>query len=200
MFREKYFATTLEEVKIVLYSKDMGLDMFFQLDNSQRVNSENAAIKEQQNELPPKSMNWIQFMNYSYTADNLSLAIKTLGEQLKHPILFSVKIPLEEFEDVFFFNDLLSMIPDITGNGLLVKVYQGDILNVDVDGIVNAANKWLAHGGGVARAIIKAAGDAVNKEGQRKLNECGFTCIKLCNIWSTNGNLYTRLLRWHSDI
>ncbi|CAE1292603.1 PARP10_14_15 [Acanthosepion pharaonis] len=56
------------------------------------------------------------------------------------------------------------------GDSLLVKVYQADILNVDVDGIVNAANKWLAHAGGVARAIINAAGDAVNIEGQRKRN------------------------------
>ena len=57
-----------------------------------------------------------------------------------------------------------------TENGLLVKVYQGDILNVNVDGIVNAANGYLQHCGGIAQVIINAAGDAVHKEGQFKLN------------------------------
>ena len=57
-----------------------------------------------------------------------------------------------------------------TENGLLVKIYPGNILNVNVDGIVNAANKYLQHNGGVARAIIDAAGYAVHTEGQLKLN------------------------------
>lgn len=43
-------------------------------------------------------------------------------------------------------------------NGGRFVVVVNDILNEDTDGIVNAANGRLAHGGGVARAIAEAAG------------------------------------------
>ena len=44
--------------------------------------------------------------------------------------------------------------------GLKVKLVKGDITKYRADAIVNAANKYLEHGGGVALAIAKAcAGD-----------------------------------------
>ncbi|MBC7095479.1 [protein ADP-ribosylglutamate] hydrolase [Thermococcus sp.] len=42
---------------------------------------------------------------------------------------------------------------------LKFKVVQGDITKFPAEAIVNAANKYLEHGGGVAYAIAKAAGD-----------------------------------------
>ncbi|XP_069112685.1 uncharacterized protein [Argopecten irradians] len=51
-----------------------------------------------------------------------------------------------------------------TAEGLLVKVYSGSILHLDVDCIVNAANGDLQHGGGVARVISDAAGYEFDKE------------------------------------
>ncbi|WP_457591617.1 [protein ADP-ribosylglutamate] hydrolase [Geoglobus sp.] len=46
-------------------------------------------------------------------------------------------------------------------NGIRLKLVQGDITKYPADAIVNAANKHLEHGGGVAYAIAKAcAGDA----------------------------------------
>ncbi|XP_060569866.1 uncharacterized protein LOC132728267 [Ruditapes philippinarum] len=47
----------------------------------------------------------------------------------------------------------------------LVKIYRGDIVNLNVDCIVNAANKYLSHGGGVAAVIARAAGYNLIKEG-----------------------------------
>ncbi|XP_033731448.1 LOW QUALITY PROTEIN: uncharacterized protein LOC117321077, partial [Pecten maximus] len=51
-----------------------------------------------------------------------------------------------------------------TAEGLLVRVYSGNILHLDVDCIVNAANGDLQHGGGVARVISSAAGYEFDKE------------------------------------
>ena len=42
-------------------------------------------------------------------------------------------------------------------NGLTFKIARGDITKYPAEAIVNAANKYLEHGGGVALAIAKAA-------------------------------------------
>ena len=45
-----------------------------------------------------------------------------------------------------------------------VLVYTKDILNLDVDCIVNAANDTLRHGGGIAEVISRAAGKSLDDE------------------------------------
>ena len=52
----------------------------------------------------------------------------------------------------------------VLGGLLAVKVIQNDITKEEVDAITNAANEYLAHGGGVAGAIARAGGPAINKE------------------------------------
>ncbi|WP_456370409.1 [protein ADP-ribosylglutamate] hydrolase [Geoglobus sp.] len=55
------------------------------------------------------------------------------------------------------------MEPEVVLNfgGIAVKLVQGDITAYPAEAIVNAANKYLEHGGGVAYAIAKAcAGNA----------------------------------------
>jgi O-acetyl-ADP-ribose deacetylase (regulator of RNase III) len=52
------------------------------------------------------------------------------------------------------------------GGGTFAVVL-GNLLEERVDGIVNAANSHLAHGGGVAGAISAAAGAALDDEGER---------------------------------
>jgi len=49
-------------------------------------------------------------------------------------------------------------------NGVAIRVYEGNICRLDVDCIASAANGRLQHGGGVALAIAKAAGDELTKE------------------------------------
>jgi O-acetyl-ADP-ribose deacetylase (regulator of RNase III) len=57
------------------------------------------------------------------------------------------------------------------GRELCVVV--GDLLAEPVDAIVNAANGHLAHGGGVAAAIARAAGPALEQDGGRIVRERG---------------------------
>jgi len=48
--------------------------------------------------------------------------------------------------------------------GQTLQIVQGDITIEEVDVIVNAANEQLAHGGGVAWAISKKGGAAIQRE------------------------------------
>ncbi len=57
--------------------------------------------------------------------------------------------------------------------GRVFEVVTGDLLSEPVDAIVNAANSHLAHGGGVAAAIARAAGPALEEEGDRIVAERG---------------------------
>jgi len=45
-----------------------------------------------------------------------------------------------------------------------IEIVQGDLTELDVDAIVNAANEHLAHGGGVAGAISRKGGPAIQAE------------------------------------
>jgi O-acetyl-ADP-ribose deacetylase len=49
-----------------------------------------------------------------------------------------------------------------------VEVLEADITKLEVDAIANAANTRLAHGGGVAGAIVRAGGRAIQEESDRK--------------------------------
>src|SRR5919201_6387722 len=49
-----------------------------------------------------------------------------------------------------------------------IEVQQADITQLEVDAIANAANTQLRHGGGVAGAISRAGGSAVQQESDEK--------------------------------
>mgnify|MGYP000473221537 CR=1 FL=1 len=51
-----------------------------------------------------------------------------------------------------------------TINRLEVVVVKGDITDIEADAIVNAANPYLKHGGGVAGAIVKRGGYTIQRE------------------------------------
>uniref|UniRef100_A0A7C3YF96 [protein ADP-ribosylglutamate] hydrolase n=1 Tax=Geoglobus ahangari TaxID=113653 RepID=A0A7C3YF96_9EURY len=68
----------------------------------------------------------------------------------------------------------MKVVKEVKINGLTLKLAHGDITKSGAEAIVNAANKHLEHGGGVAYAIAKACtGDAaeytrISKEAMRE--------------------------------
>jgi len=57
--------------------------------------------------------------------------------------------------------------------GTRIKVIEGDITQMNVGAIVNAANCYLSHGGGVAGAIVRAGGQVIQEESDKIINEKG---------------------------
>jgi O-acetyl-ADP-ribose deacetylase (regulator of RNase III) len=51
-------------------------------------------------------------------------------------------------------------------SGLVVEIVQGDITEQKVDAIINAANRYLQHGAGVAGAILRKGGDIIRQESE----------------------------------
>jgi O-acetyl-ADP-ribose deacetylase (regulator of RNase III) len=58
-------------------------------------------------------------------------------------------------------------------DGRVIRVVQGDITEEEVDAIVNAANEHLAHGGGVAGAIVRKGGREIQEESSQWVQEHG---------------------------
>lgn len=54
-----------------------------------------------------------------------------------------------------------------------ITALQGDITTLDVDGIVNAANTYLQHGGGIALAISRAGGPIIQQASDEWTREHG---------------------------
>lgn len=48
-----------------------------------------------------------------------------------------------------------------------IRLVKGDIAKRDVDVIVNAANSYLKHGGGVAAAIVRSGGTIIQEESDK---------------------------------
>ena len=61
----------------------------------------------------------------------------------------------------------------VFSGGQKIEIVQGDITTEEVDAIVNAANERLQHGGGVAWAISKKGGPAIQEESDQWIREFG---------------------------
>ncbi|MCD6168028.1 MAG: macro domain-containing protein [Caldisericia bacterium] len=55
----------------------------------------------------------------------------------------------------------------------IIQVVRGDITKEEVDAIVNAANRYLSHGGGVAGAIVRAGGSIIQEESNKIIEKNG---------------------------
>jgi putative ATPase len=69
-----------------------------------------------------------------------------------------------------------------------IQIVQGDITIEEVDAIVNAANERLQHGGGVAWAISKKGGSAIQKESDAWVREHGHVSHS-APAWTSGGLL-----------
>ena len=75
-----------------------------------------------------------------------------------------------------------------TAKGLLIKIYVGSIIQVNVDSIVSASNERLMHIRGVAAAISKAAGKQFDQETAQYIAANGPVPVGSCCVTSA-GNL-----------
>ncbi len=73
-------------------------------------------------------------------------------------------------------------------DGKLVQIVQGDITLEEVDAIVNAANSYLKHGGGVAGAIVRRGGRIIQQESDEIVRKHGPVPVGIAVVTS-GGNL-----------
>jgi O-acetyl-ADP-ribose deacetylase (regulator of RNase III) len=65
------------------------------------------------------------------------------------------------------------LVERVLPTGQMIQIVQGDITTETVDAIVNAANENLQHGGGVAWAISKKGGAAIQNESDDWIRQHG---------------------------
>ena len=71
-------------------------------------------------------------------------------------------------------------------NRKTIRLVKGDITERYVEVIINAANSYLKHGGGVAAAIVRKGGDVI----QQDSNKIGFLpvgCYNFCRKVAMQG-------------
>jgi O-acetyl-ADP-ribose deacetylase (regulator of RNase III) len=76
----------------------------------------------------------------------------------------------------------------ILPTGQTIQIVQGDITTENVDAIVNAANERLQHGGGVAWAISRKGGPAIQKESDEWIQQYG-PVLHSHPAWTSGGHL-----------
>jgi putative ATPase len=57
--------------------------------------------------------------------------------------------------------------------GQIIRIVRGDITAEQVDAIVNAANSYLKHGGGVAAVIVRKGGESIQRESDEWVRQYG---------------------------
>jgi O-acetyl-ADP-ribose deacetylase (regulator of RNase III) len=78
-------------------------------------------------------------------------------------------------------------------SGQKLEICQGDITTEETDAIVNAANRYLEHGAGVAGAIIRRGGSQIQAESRRWVLEHGLVTHSE-PAYTHAGNLHCRYI------
>lgn len=81
----------------------------------------------------------------------------------------------------------MEVIKSVSRRGTVVRIIRGDLTESSVDAIVNAANSYLQHGGGVAGAISRKGGSTIQEES----NRIGYVPVGQCALTSA-GKLKAR--------
>jgi O-acetyl-ADP-ribose deacetylase (regulator of RNase III) len=81
----------------------------------------------------------------------------------------------------------MEIIRTISKKKTTIRIVRGDLTESGADAIVNAANSYLQHGGGVAGAISRKGGPAIQEES----NRIGHVEVGHCALTS-GGNLKAR--------
>jgi O-acetyl-ADP-ribose deacetylase len=61
----------------------------------------------------------------------------------------------------------MEVIKEVLFQNARIRIIRGDLTESDVDAIVNAANSYLQHGGGVAGAIVRKGGHTIQEESDK---------------------------------
>ena len=77
--------------------------------------------------------------------------------------------------------------------GQSLQLVQGDITSETTDAIVNAANEYLRHGAGVAGAIVRRGGPAIQRESEAWIQVHG-TVSHAEPAWTSAGNMACRIV------
>jgi putative ATPase len=85
------------------------------------------------------------------------------------------------------------LVERILPTGQSLQIVQGDITTEEVDAIVNAANEYLQHGGGVAWAIVRRGGDVIQKESEKWIKQHGLVS-HAHPAWTSGGALSAKYI------
>jgi len=80
------------------------------------------------------------------------------------------------------------LVERVLSTGQTLQIVQGDITTDNVDAIVNAANEYLQHGGGVAWAIVRRGGEAIQEESDKWIQQHGLVSHSH-PAWTSGGAL-----------
>jgi O-acetyl-ADP-ribose deacetylase (regulator of RNase III) len=61
----------------------------------------------------------------------------------------------------------MEIIKELLFQNTRIRIVRGDLTESNVDAIVNAANSYLQHGGGVAGAIVRKGGQIIQEESDK---------------------------------
>ncbi|MDP7975132.1 MAG: macro domain-containing protein [Thermoprotei archaeon] len=79
-------------------------------------------------------------------------------------------------------------------NEVTVRLILGDIADADADVIINAANPYLEHGGGVALRLVQAGGPEIQQESRKYVREHGILSPGKDVAVTTAGRLKARFV------